>query len=390
MNIHIFFIPLLFKCIYNFEDDYIIQVIKKYNYPVEEHVIETADGYLLKAQRIPHGLRNSKPKEVALLAHGMGGSAENWILLGPPDSLAYLMADRGYDVWLFNSRGTLHSRKHKTLDPNRNRKQFWNFSWHEIAVYDLVDTVNYILNVTKKEALFYVGHSQGTTISFVMQSEIPEMNDKIKATALLAPSAFLQYTPSAIVTLGARLKGLGEAITNMLNWYELPTANNAVVNRFLKILCNRSSLKDVCMDIIYLIGGANTGLVNKTVLPFIIQYTPSSMSTKQVWHYGQVVETGEFKKYDYGKKTNLKRYNSTKPPFYDFSKVKAPMGIFYGDSDPFATPRMAEEFVKVVPNLVLNYQVPIRGFNHLDFLLAHNIKELVYDKICELFSNYTS
>ncbi|XP_076268394.1 gastric triacylglycerol lipase-like isoform X5 [Rhynchophorus ferrugineus] len=307
----------------------LIQVIKKYNYPVEEHVIETADGYLLKAQRIPHGLRNSKPKEVALLAHGMGGSAENWILLGPPDSLAYLMADRGYDVWLFNSRGTLHSRKHKTLDPNRNRKQFWNFSWHEIAVYDLVDTVNYILNVTKKEALFYVGHSQGTTISFVMQSEIPEMNDKIKATALLAPSAFLQYTPSAIVTLGARLKGLGE-------------------------------------------------------------YTPSSMSTKQVWHYGQVVETGEFKKYDYGKKTNLKRYNSTKPPFYDFSKVKAPMGIFYGDSDPFATPRMAEEFVKVVPNLVLNYQVPIRGFNHLDFLLAHNIKELVYDKICELFSNYTS
>lgn len=47
--------------------------------------------------------------------------------LGPPDALAFYLSDRGYDVWLFNARGTELSRKHKTLNPNKDRKKFWNF-----------------------------------------------------------------------------------------------------------------------------------------------------------------------------------------------------------------------------------------------------------------------
>lgn len=41
---------------------------------------------------------------------------------------------------------------------------FLDYSFDEMANYDLPDSVNFILNKTGQEQLYYVGHSQGTTI----------------------------------------------------------------------------------------------------------------------------------------------------------------------------------------------------------------------------------
>jgi lysosomal acid lipase/cholesteryl ester hydrolase len=39
--------------------------------------------------------------------------------------------------------------------------------------------------------LIYIGHSMGTTALFVMLSEMPEYNEKIKLFIALAPVAFM-------------------------------------------------------------------------------------------------------------------------------------------------------------------------------------------------------
>lgn len=106
-----------------------VNIITKYGYPAEEHInIETKDGYLLDMQRIPYGRANTNrtEKPVVLLMHGVLGSAENWIVTGPEKGLAFVLADEGYDVWLGNARGTTHSRKHRSLNPNFN-PAFWQF-----------------------------------------------------------------------------------------------------------------------------------------------------------------------------------------------------------------------------------------------------------------------
>ncbi|XP_066249537.1 lipase 1-like [Euwallacea similis] len=181
------------------------KLVRKHGYPIESHRFETPDGYLLKAYRIPHGKSGIPSKRVALLVHGCGGTAENFIVLGPPNAMVFYMADRGYDVWLFNARGNRHSRKHRTLSPNRNAKKFWNFSFHEIGIYDLPTTIEYVLNYTKAKKLFYVGHSQGGTSFYIMLSERPELNKKISAAALLAPASHLEYTLTPMFFSFARM-----------------------------------------------------------------------------------------------------------------------------------------------------------------------------------------
>lgn len=108
--------------------------IKRSGYPVEDHELTTDDGYILHLFRIPHGIKSpetNRTRPPVLLMHGLFDSSNCWIVLGSENSLAYLLADAGYDVWIGNARGTEPSRKHIQNDPEgKTQKEFWNFSWH--------------------------------------------------------------------------------------------------------------------------------------------------------------------------------------------------------------------------------------------------------------------
>lgn len=110
-----------------------------------------------------------------------------------------MLADLGYDVWLGNVRGTRYSRNHIKYNPDgkrKDRKNYWSFSWHEIGVVDVPETIDYVLDKTGYEQLHYIGHSQGTTVFWVMASELPEYNDKIKSMQAFAPVAFMSHLRS--------------------------------------------------------------------------------------------------------------------------------------------------------------------------------------------------
>lgn len=113
-------------------------MIEYWGYPAEEHKVQTFDGYILKIHRIPHG-KNEKyshsNKPVVLLQHGLLCSSSNWVSNLPSESLGYLLADAGFDVWLGNVRGNTYGLEHVNLKPDQTK--FWDFRYGALGHFKL-------------------------------------------------------------------------------------------------------------------------------------------------------------------------------------------------------------------------------------------------------------
>lgn len=117
-----------------------------FKYPVQTHTINTADGYILTFYRIQAKNQTSFKTGLPVIyfQHGILDSADTWVVNSEPDSSApgFRFANLGYDVWFGNVRGNYYSRKHSTLDPSD--PLFWEFTWEDMANYDLPAAFEYI------------------------------------------------------------------------------------------------------------------------------------------------------------------------------------------------------------------------------------------------------
>nr|CAD7460603.1 unnamed protein product [Timema tahoe] len=235
------------------------EIIELHGYPVETHRIVTEDGYILTLHRIP-GSRLSPPrpgKKPVLLQHGVLSCSVDWIIT--PSGLGYLLADAGYDVWMGNSRGNTYSSSHVKLsleDP-----EFWQFSWHEMGIYDLPATIDYVLERTAQRKLYYIGHSMGNTMFYVLCSMRPEYNAKIRAQFSLAPVAFVEhiypkYQMVAFFSLNMNW------LYNALSWNNILPKSQMWRDTVL-LLCNEASWsQDICANIILTVFGGEKTSVN--------------------------------------------------------------------------------------------------------------------------------
>lgn len=357
--------------------------IIQHGYPAETHTVVTDDGYILTMHRIPYSpLSNSTEtaRPVVFLQHGLLCSSVDWVIMGPGKSLAYLLSDAGYDVWLGNSRGNVYSSKHQSLSPSSSK--FWAFSWHEMGVYDLPAAIDYILHYTDQTDMYYVGHSMGTTMFYVLMSLKPEYNAKIRHMVALAPVAFLRNTKSlfAVATKYAP-KGL---LTELV--YNRPFfPNTKYVNGPLRTLCKTGAItQGLCTNIIFQIGGFSSNQINQTMLPIIFTYFPAGSSLKAWAHYGQLMRSGFFRQYDYGFLRNLLKYGNTKPPDYNFAVITSPVSLIVGQNDWLATPEDAGLLRQSLPGPVTYSTVKHSDFNHFDFLWAIDVKTLVNENVVDI------
>lgn len=361
----------------------VTELITSKGYPVEQYTVQTKDGYLLSVQRIPHGIskRNpsSEPKPAVFLQHGLLSSASDWVINSANQSLGFILADAGYDVWLGNIRGNTYSRRHVKLTPKM--KEFWQFSFDQMAEFDLPAMIDFVLEKTGQKQLFFIGHSQGTTSMFALLSTKPEYNEKIKLYIALAPVATVGHMTSAIRYLTPFTSDL-DFLLELLGVDEFLPSN--VFMKFLSELVCDTKVKFICDDVIFLLCGTDYSQLNQSRLGVYVAHSPAGASTQSIVHYAQMVNSKKFVKYDYGKSGNLKHYNQTTPPEYHVENITTPVALMWSKNDQLADPTDVGLLQQKLKSLVTSYLVKFDPFSHIDFVWAIDANTYVYKEVLTL------
>lgn len=169
-----------------------------------------------------------------LLWHGMGSSAVTFLVNGE-DSPAFILAEAGYDVWLGNTRGNSFSRKHRSLNPDKDKKKFWDFTFVKAGRYDVSAAVFFIHRLTG-QYVPYIGHSAGTTQMFSALSENTILNFYVPLYVAMAPVTKLTKTKSDLIRkLSKNYVTVSKAVKT-LNQNEVLSRRN-VASKAMNFIC---------------------------------------------------------------------------------------------------------------------------------------------------------
>ncbi|XP_052777753.1 gastric triacylglycerol lipase-like [Mya arenaria] len=362
------------------------QLITSKGYPCEEYDVETTDGYILSVQRIPHGRKPSPASKdvtrpVVLLQHGLLSCSACWVENLANNSLGFMMADAGFDVWLGNSRGNMYARRHKTLSPDQ--LEFWLFSWDQMALLDLPATIDKILGVTGAPSLYYSGHSQGGAIMYALLSRDPTYSTKVKTIAALAPAVYMNNMTSPFRYLAPYARDF-TIIDEQLGHGEL-MSHNKLLDRLAREYCDRDNAQFVCENILFLMGGYDFKQMNKSRVPVYVGQHPAGTSVQNIQHFAQMVTSKDFQMFDFGPVDNMKVYQQVSPPVYPIGEINVPIMLFHGTNDWLVS-------VSDVTRLLNDTQPTIskkliQGWEHLDFIWALNAPQQCYNDIISTFKN---
>uniref|UniRef100_W5UA88 Lipase n=1 Tax=Ictalurus punctatus TaxID=7998 RepID=W5UA88_ICTPU len=357
----------------------ISEIIRHWGYPAEEFEVVTEDGYILSINRIPHGVQGKfqqDPKPVVYLQHGLLAAGSNWVTNLPNTSLGFLLADAGFDVWLGNSRGNTWSKKHVSLTPKQ--KEYWQFSHDEMAKKDLPAVINFITKTTRQEQIFYVGHSQGTTIAFMAFSTMPELANKIKMFFALAPVATVAFTESPM----GRLSILPEFVIWKLFGNKDFLPQSALIKFFATHICSKEPISVLCGNIFFLLCGFDERNLNMTRTPVYTTHCPAGTSVQNMVHWSQAVKYRKLMAYDYGKAGNIAHYNQSTPPLYNVRDMKVPTAVWSGGHDTLADQKDVALLLAQIPNLVFHRN--IKHWEHLDFIWGLDAPQEMYEPLIKL------
>ncbi|KAF8377599.1 hypothetical protein HHK36_030981 [Tetracentron sinense] len=221
-------------------------------------------------------------------------------------------------------------------DPNDMYREFWDWSWQELALYDLAEMINYVYTITNSK-IFFVGHSQGTIMALAAFTR-PEIVEMVEAAALLSPISYLGHISAQFVL-------------RMVNTH---------------------------LDQLILAVGIHQLNFRSDVLVYVLDSISSDA--------GQIViRMGTFAKYDYGLWGNLKRYGSSKPPAFDLTRIpkSLPLWIGYGGNDALADVTDLKHTLKELKSK--RELLYLENYSHLDFILSVKAKEDLYDNMIGFF-----
>ncbi|WKY11488.1 hypothetical protein Q1695_003222 [Nippostrongylus brasiliensis] len=362
----------------------VTEIIQHWGYPVEEHRVVTADGYILTLHRIPHGRNeeeSSAYRPVVFLQHGLLCTSSIWLLNLPHQSAGFLFADKGFDVWLGNMRGNSYSRKHVHMKSESS--DFWRFSWEQMAEYDLPAMIDYVLKETDQSSLYYVGHSQGSLTMLAKLSKDKKFAKKIRKFFSLAPVSRMSHVKGLFYYLGQIYEQF-KLVYRLLGDNEF-LSNNMFSSLLTGIICDKSLNNSICENFIFSVSGPNSNQLNTSRVGIYLAHNPAGTSTRNMLHFAQMVHTKRMASFDLGPDANVRYYGEAYTPEYDLSDIHCDTYLFYSDYDWLANAADVEEFlIPTLPRTSVKFARRLKEFNHNDFLWGLRARKEIYDPITNI------
>ena len=373
------------------EDRNIEEIVTSKGFNFEKHFVKTEDGYTLALFRIPGGKNCEDGSKLppVLLQHGVFDSADGWVCNGEKHSIAFVLANHNFDVWLSNSRGNKYCKKHDKY--TADSFEFWQFSFHELGIYDIPAVIKYIRNENKSgEKIIYFGHSQGTTLMF---SGIVEKYDfyknNIKLFVALAPIARLNHLGSTLLNILSDISL--HKLMKKVKAYEVCPQSEGTSN-FMNFM--NQNLNGLTNFFIGLVSDENSKECNdQDALSVYLKHFPCGTSLKCLIHYVQIIKEKKFIYFDYKKDANFALYHQKNPPEYDLSKIKdIPIMLITGEKDKLSTPDDVRWLYNELKANVMYLDI-VPNMGHLSFMCGNNFwwfKEPLEYIIEEVYPKYSN
>ncbi|TKR65354.1 hypothetical protein L596_025768 [Steinernema carpocapsae] len=358
-------------------------LIQHWGYPVDSFDVRTRDGYILELHHIlggrhEHG-KHKKGKPAVFMQHGLLDSSFTWVANLPHQSAGFIFADAGFDVWLGNVRGNTYGRNGVDI----HNDKFWNFSWDDMAKYDLPDMIDAVLEKTGQKNLTYIGHSQGTLIMFAKLAEDKEFALKINKFLALAPVSTVAHIKGVASILSLPSRSILSKLTRPLSYlFEHSSWLRALSGEVCAIpLINKGCGKFAT----WVAGPDASGQMNRTRMPVYVSHVPAGTSAKNIRHWIQMINSKKMQKFEYSTdEENLKHYGQREAPVYDISKIATETHLFYSEKDWLATYQDIKESIVRKTNPKFFKEHILQDFNHFDFVWGRRAADEIYKPIIRM------
>lgn len=350
------------------------EMVIAHEFPLETHFVTTPDGYILKIYRIP-GPKGSDPSKdgikrtPVLLGHGLTDSSDGWIYNTEELAPGYVLANQGYDVWLINIRGNRHSRENTHLSPDK--KEFWNFSFHENGLIDIPSVVDYIIEKTGFSKVIYVGHSQGGSMIFALCSMDPNYcSSKISGIVALAPAIYLDNNRSPFLNdlVNYRL----DLVIPTLGYHHLFDSREQM-NKISHAICLYSHIW--CDGASKSLSEDDPADNNSDREQVLYSHYPSGASTRAFRHFASIIRHKAFIRLD-------------KKVYYPLNKLSVKIHLFVGKHDRLVTSLDYMRLKTELGNIgVLKSFEEFEQMGHLTFLLSKG-QENYIDKLVNAVNSF--
>lgn len=362
----------------------IVDICHAHGYKVHEHVVQTKDGYLLAIHRIlkKNSDIHKEGRPIVYFHHGLLTNSELFVLgETPAKCLPYLLLEKGYDVWLGNNRGNKYSRKHLNL--SSSSKKFWDYSLDEFALYDIPDTIDYILSTTNNLQLTYVGFSQGSAQAFGALSLNPKLNKKIKLFIGLSPAMiprglnhpiarlFVETAPRLVFSIFGRRA----ILPSVVFWQKL------MGSWYYKTVVDKS--------LVLLFGWTSSNIThNQKAIGYPHLFSPSSV--KSVVHWFQIINNKRFQMYDEGSVSPLTKISSTNSKVhrvapFPVQTISTPIYLIYGKNDMLID---IDPTRRALTSCREIEAIGIDTYEHMDVLWARDVEKKVFKPVIEQIDRY--